>query len=197
MLCGFLTLTSLSMPMLDAQAAMSPLSLAVVPPVQFPPDDYTITGARVSVLWGRHRDIYGLDIGLLGNITEQAFVGLGIAGGFNMTKGNTTVIGLQAAGGANVNYNKTHISGIQFALVANYNEAASSVAGIQLAAVNQAAFTDIYGFQIGVYNRSQSVYGLQIGVVNVTNNLHGVQIGLVNFNHSGPFKVSPILNVGF
>ncbi|MGZ3796156.1 MAG: LA_2272 family surface repeat-containing protein, partial [Pseudobdellovibrionaceae bacterium] len=74
----------------------------------------------------------------------------------------------------------------------------STVAGIQLALLaNLSAFTDIYGLQVGLYNRAKDVYGLQVGLVNVTDNLHGVQIGLINFNHKGPFAMSPILNIGF
>ena len=88
-----------------AFAAMTPLSIGILPPVQFPPSDYSITGARLSLLWGHHRDLYGLDLGGLGNITDQAFTGAAIAGVFNMTSGTTHIIGLQAAGIANMNSN--------------------------------------------------------------------------------------------
>ena len=181
-----------------AQAAVSPLSLGIVPPVQFPPDDFAITGARISGLWGRHRDVYGLDLGLLGNITDQNFVGVGLAGIFNVTRGAATVVGLQFAGATNLNYNKTKIYGIQAAVGMNYQEQSSSVVGLQIALLgNIAAFTDIYGAQVGIFNRALDVYGFQIGLVNVASSLHGIQIGLVNFNAKGPFSVSPFLNVGF
>jgi hypothetical protein len=178
-------------------AALSPLGVAIIPPVQFPPGDFSITGARISLLWGQHRDVYGVDLGLLGNITEQDFVGVGVSGLFNITKGTTYVTGLQAAGFGNFNNQKTNVYGLQLAAIMNYNKAESSVYGVQLAAANIADHTDIYGFQMGVYNSAKAVYGVQFGLVNMTNNLHGVQIGLVNFNSAGPFKVSPILNVGF
>lgn len=182
---------------LPSFAATSPLAFGVVPPVQFPPDDFNITGARFSLLWGRHRDVYGLDIGALGNITEQRFVGMGLSGGFNYTQGQTTIIGAQIAGGANVNTNKTNVYGVQFALGFNSNTATSSVTGLQLALANLSGHTHIYGIQAGVYNHAQAVYGLQIGLVNVATSLHGVQIGLINFHHKGIFAVSPILNIGF
>jgi hypothetical protein len=182
----------------SAHAAISPVSVAIVPPVQFPPGDFSVTGVRASVLWGKHRDVYGLDVGLLGNITEQTFTGVAVSGIFNNTRGVTNILGLQFAGITNINTNKTSVYGLQAALGANYNAAAANVVGIQLALLaNVAPFTDIYGLQIGLYNRAKEVYGFQIGLVNVADNLHGIQIGLANFNNKGPFAISPILNVGF
>ena len=181
-----------------AHAAFTPLGFGVAPPVQFPPRDFSITGARVSALYGEARDLYGVDIGLLGNITDQEFTGLAISGLFNATKGTTNIIGLQLAGVTNINTSKTMVAGVQAALGVNYNSAASTISGLQLAGIaNISPFTDIYGAQLGLYNRAKDVYGLQIGLVNIADNLHGVQIGLVNFNHKGPFTISPFLNVGF
>lgn len=181
-----------------AHAAVSPLSVALLPPLQFPPDDFSITGARLSILWGDHRDIYGFDLGLLGNITEQRFVGLGVSGLLNLTHGQTTVIGFQAAGAANYNTEKTGVYGAQMTLGLNYNQAASTVAGVQLAPIaNFSPFTEIYGLQVGLFNKAQDVYGLQIGLVNFASSLHGLQIGLLNFQQKGIFAVSPILNFGF
>jgi hypothetical protein len=181
----------------QAFAAVSPVSVAIAPPIQFPPGDFNVTGVRASLLWGKHRSVYGIDVGLLGNITEQTFTGIAVAGGFNKTGGDTTITGLQLAGGANINTNKTTIVGLQAALGMNYNTGASTIAGVQLALVNMSAFTDIYGVQAGLYNKAKDVYGLQLGLINVADNLHGIQIGLVNFNAKGPFAISPILNIGF
>lgn len=178
-------------------AAMTPLSVGVVPPVQLPPQDYTITGARVSVLYGHHHNVYGLDLGLVGNITQQNFVGVGLAGIFNATHGTTRIIGLQAAGVGNFNTNKIAVYGLQLALFTNYNSGESELFGLQVAAANLSEFTTIYGVQAGLYNKAKAVYGFQIGIVNVASSLHGVQIGLLNFNATGLFKVSPFLNVGF
>jgi hypothetical protein len=179
----------------NANAAVSPVGISILPPVQFPPADFDVTGVRASVLWGHHRNFYGLDLALGGNITDQNFYGIGVAGLFNYTAGTTA--GMQIAGGANINKNKTTIVGLQAAILTNINTAASSVTGLQVAIANLSDHTNIYGVQAGIYNVAQAVYGLQIGLVNVTNNLHGLQIGLVNFHHEGVFKVSPILNFGF
>ncbi len=181
-----------------ANAFFTPLAFSIIPPVQFPPSDFSITGARFNLLYGKHRDVYGLDIGALGNVTDQTFVGLGVAGVANVTRGTTHAIGLQAAGITNVNTNKTRVYGVQLAGLVNMNTAESMVAGIQVSALaNIAEFTDIYGAQIGLYNRAKDVYGFQIGLVNVATNLHGVQIGLANINQKGLISVSPFLNIGF
>lgn len=181
----------------QAHAAVSPLSIAIVPPLQFPSDDFTITGLRASVLYGKHQDVYGIDLGLIGNVTTQTFVGIGLAGGFNMTTGQTTAIGGQIAGIANYNTSQTKVVGVQAALGMNYNGGETSVSGLQLALVNMSAHTTIYGFQLGAYNKAKAVYGFQIGLVNECENLHGLQIGLMNFHKNGVFSVSPILNFGF
>jgi hypothetical protein len=180
-----------------AHAFFSPLSVGIIPPVQFPPDEFSITGVRISAIYGNHRDLYGIDIGVLGNITQQDFVGIGISGLANITHGNTTIIGLQLAGAVNYNSQKTNVYGVQVALGMNDNTAESSVTGLQLALVNLSPNTTINGFQLGIYNRALTVNGFQIGLVNATNSLRGLQIGLINFNHTGFFEVSPILNVGF
>lgn len=181
-----------------AHSAVTPLSVGLFPPVQFPPSDFSITGVRLSLLWGRHRDMYGVDFGALGNITEQDFVGIGLSGLVNYTQGQTTAIGAQLAGGANINLNKTNVYGVQVAGALNSNRADSSVNGLQAALLaNLSPFTTVRGAQVGLYNTARTVYGLQIGLVNVAESLHGIQIGLVNFHHKGVFSVSPILNIGF
>ncbi len=183
--------------LVPAYAAVTPLSFAIIPPVQFPPSDFSVTGIRLSAGWGRHRDVYGIDIGLIGNITEQTHTGISASGLFNYTKGNVTALGFQLAGGANVNMQKTTIIGLQAALIANYNNAESSVNGVQLSLANISDHTHIRGVQIGLYNTARTVYGFQIGLINMTENLYGLQIGLMNFHHSGIFPVAPFLNVGF
>lgn len=179
-----------------SRAAITPLAVSLVPPLQFPSDENSVTGVRLSALWGHHRDVYGFDFGGIGNITDQDFVGVGLAGVFNLTYGETR--GLQVAGLTNVNLQKTTVVGVQLAGLLNYNKAESSATGLQLALLgNISSFTNVYGGQVGLYNTAKEVYGFQIGLVNVTESLHGIQIGLLNFHRKGTFYVSPILNVGF
>jgi hypothetical protein len=182
---------------LNSFAAISPLSINLVPPLQFPPDDFSVTGVRASILWGQHRDMYGIDFGLIGNITDQTHTGIGVSGIFNYTKGNTTALGLQLAGLTNINTSKAKIYGLQVALGLNLNSGESTLVGFGIAAANITPFTDVYGVQLGVYNKAREVYGFQVGLVNSATNLHGIQIGLLNFNDKGLFAVAPFLNVGF
>lgn len=181
----------------EAKASISPVSIAIIPPVQFPPNSFSIVGVRASALWGRHRDIYGFDFSAVGNITEQDFVGVGASGVFNWTQGQTTILGLQLAGVLNLNTDKTKVYGLQVALGANSNTAASKVVGLQVSMANLGKHTNIYGFQVGLYNRALNVYGIQVGIVNYATSLHGIQIGLINFHHKGTVSVSPIINIGF
>jgi hypothetical protein len=180
-----------------AQAGVSPLGLSIVPPVELPPQDFTVVGARVSVIYGENYNVYGVDLGAIGNITDQNFVGVGVSGVFNLNKGESTIVGLQAAGLTNINVNKATIVGAQIAAGLNSNQAESSLVGLELGLINYAPFTHIMGLQAGLYNRAHVVSGLQIGLVNVADNLQGIQIGLANINHQGLFAFSPFLNIGF
>ena len=181
-----------------ANAGVSPVGFSLVHKVELPPSDFSVTGLRLSALWGIHRKVYGFDFGGLGNITEQQFVGTAVSGGFNLNQGQTHIVGLQAAGVANINNNNARILGLQVAGLLNSNKAESRVLGLQIAAIaNISPHTDVYGAQIGLYNRAHDVYGFQIGLINMADSLHGIQIGLLNFNVRGLFAVSPILNIGF
>jgi hypothetical protein len=179
----------------SALGAVTPLAISVFPPVAFPGNDFTTTGVRLSLLWGDIKDVYGFDIGGIGNITDHGFGGIGISGVFNITKGATK--GTQIAGLFNYNEQKTDITGLQIAGLLNRNAAASSVLGLEVAAINYVPFTSVTGFQIGVINKSLNVNGFQIGLINMTQNLHGIQIGLLNFYDKGLFVVSPVINIGF
>jgi hypothetical protein len=181
----------------STEAAMSPLAASIFPPVQFPPSGFNITGARASVLWGRHLTVRGIDVGVLGNITDQAFAGIGVSGLVNYNRGTANVVFLQAAGIANINVNKASVVGLQLAGIANSNVAESSVLGVQIALANLSSHTHIMGFQLGAYNQARTVSGFQIGIINQTDILHGIQIGLLNFHRQGAFAVSPIINIGF
>jgi hypothetical protein len=192
-----LLLVALFLTTLSAQAGVTPLGIAIMPPVELPPQDFTVVGARVSVIYGENYNMYGVDLGAIGNVTDQNFVGIGVSGVFNYNKGESTILGLQAAGITNVNVNKTRIVGLQVAAGLNSNQAESSIVGLELGLVNYAPFTHIMGIQAGLYNRAHVVTGFQIGLINVADNLQGIQIGLANINHQGLFAFSPFLNIGF
>ncbi len=202
----------LFMSSITSYASVSPLAISIFPFFQFPPDNWTVAGVRTSLFFGEHDNLYGVDLGIIGNITQKDFFGMGMAFGFNKTKdanivaaqlagvtninsGTVNVVGLQLAGIANVNSGNTNIIGFQAAMGANYNSK-GRVLGLQLGGANLGPGTSIYGIQIGGFNRADSVFGLQLGVVNMAKALHGLQIGLLNFNSSGPLPFFPVLNFG-
>ncbi len=180
-----------------AQAALSPVAIAIVPPLQFPPYNFSVTGLRVSALWGNHRSVYGIDLGVIGNMTDGQMTGISASGIFNYNKGEMVGVLLQGAGIGNFNKSKARIYGVQLAGIINSNGGESTVGGLMLAAVNYGPFTNIRGFQVGLYNKAHDVAGFQIGIINDCETLHGLQIGLLNFHRKGLFSVAPILNVGF
>jgi hypothetical protein len=182
----------------SAQAGVSPLGLGLIHKIEFPPEDFTVAGVRVSALWGIHRQMYGFDFGGIGNITEQDFGGLAISGGFNSNLGATHILLLQLAGVANYSTAKFNVLGLQVAGGVNSVQGEANVVGIQVAGLaNLTPHETVGPLQVGLYNQTHAVYGFQIGLINVVDELHGFQIGLLNFNHTGVFAIAPILNVGF
>lgn len=180
-----------------ANAAISPIAIDIVPPIQFPPSDFTVTGLRVGIV-GEHRNMYGIDLAAIGNITDLSFAGLAVSGIFNNTRGTTDIVGLQLAGITNINTGKTNVVGLQVAGAINANKTTSSVVGLNVAVLgNLSPNTSVYGIQVGLYNQAIDIYGFQIGLINNVTNLHGLQLGLINFNEKGLFRVCPIINAGF
>jgi hypothetical protein len=191
-----LVVTSVSFSASPARAAVTPLAVSILAPVQFPTERFTIAGARISAFWGDHSDVYGFDLGLIGNMTDHDSVGVAVSGIFNYNKGQSTIVGLQFAGITNINVDHSRVFGVQAAAV-NMNYGESTIVGLGVGLANITASTDIWGVQAGIYNTSRTVNGFQFGLVNIAQSLHGVQIGLVNINRTGLFLVAPILNVGF
>lgn len=178
-----------------AHAATTPISVSIVDPVQFPPSNWDVTGLRANLIYGNHRNVYGIDVGVVNR--SKRFAGVSAAALANINDDHMFAGGFQFAGIANVNRKKAMIVGAQVAAVANYNHGESSVIGVQLALANLTSHTTINGIQLGLYNSARTVRGLQIGVINRTQNLTGIQIGLMNVYEKGTFKYSPILNAGF
>jgi hypothetical protein len=145
---GILLVTSIicSVPAAAEQSDNTPLEVALFPPLQLPSTDFGVKGIRLSLV-GLNRELRGLDLGLLGNMTNVEFKGVAISGLFNYNRGASTVVGLQVAG------------------VANINSGHSEVYGIQLAGFNKAG--TIYGLQLGLVNIATELHGIQIGLVNI------------------------------
>lgn len=123
----------------------SPIGVGLFPPLQIPSSDYGISGIRVGVV-GVNRSAAGIDIGLLGNITQQSFTGAAVSLLFNYNKIAADIIGFQVAG------------------LANINGTGSSLYGVQLGLYN--SVTNVYGIQLGLINVAKNLHGIQIGLIN-------------------------------
>jgi hypothetical protein len=151
MLCGkyfggiLLVLALMGSISASAIESNSPIGIGLFPPLQVPNSEFGITGLRVSGV-GINRASIGLDVGLLGNITNQTFKGSAVSLLFNYNKLNADIIGFQIAG------------------LANVNGTGSSLYGIQLGLFNKVTYA--YGLQIGLINVAQNLHGIQIGLIN-------------------------------
>ncbi len=132
-----------------ADSDNSPLELALFPPLQLPGTEFGVKGLRVSIV-GLNREVRGLDLAILGNITNVTFKGTAIAGLFNYNRASSTIIGLQVAG------------------IANINAGQNDVYGVQLAGFNSAG--NVHGLQIGLLNICNQLHGIQIGLFNINKN---------------------------
>ena len=102
------------------------LMLSVFSPGQLPAPSSSITGGRLSLIYGECHELYGLDLGVAGYVREHA-------------------IGVQLA--AIWNGVGTDMDGLQVGLL---NTVEGDLSGLQLGLVNIA--DRLYGCQIGLVN---------------------------------------------
>jgi hypothetical protein len=124
----------------DIFAQEKPIQLALFNPVQIFPENTSIAGLRINLIYGKNASVTGLDWGLVNSTTGiQKGVQFGLVnltnGGFsgwqdglvNISKGNSQ--GLQTGG---VNYHEGYFNGLQLSIV-NYTE---TLKGLQLGLIN-------------------------------------------------------------
>ena len=166
-----------------------PFGASIAEEAQFPNADSDIMGFRLCLLYGRHANVSGLDIGVFGCAVDGCLFGL-----------QTSVI-LNSVGSANgalqiggiANNCIEDFYGVQLSGIANKVD--GSVYGGQLSTFNIAQ--EVGGTQIGVYNKADKVIGVQIGVINWATDMLGVQLGVLNVIKNGPCQYLPILNANF
>ena len=141
-----------------AVSGTSFFALGLAPRVEFPPLDYDVTGLRLNLLIGDHTDVYGLDVGVLGNFVKREIGGLQVAGLFN-------VVG--ESGGA-----------LQLACICNNCKGIFS--GAQIGAVNVAE--KCTGLQLGLVNRAYRLSGVQVGLLNFIDTSAVSLFPIVNFS---------------
>jgi hypothetical protein len=161
---------------------------------QFPHESWDVYGARFNLLSAKHNRVVGLDMGVLSE-TKKLSAGVQMSV-YNLNEGETRIFPLQLGLIANANYGGTKGLGMQASIFANYNKGPAHIVGFQMAIANLGR-NNIYGMQMGLYNRADRIVGLQLGVVNYCSNLHGVQIGLLNVCKSCLIGLMPGINIGF
>ena len=119
----------------------SPLSVSIMPAVEFPPQNWDVYGLRINVLVGKHHDVGGIDIGMIANLSICDAVGLQASGIFSRT--DNVLTGCQ-------------VSPLSFA---------GTLEGIQIGIFNRAE--GLFGLQIGVVNYAYQANGVQLGLINI------------------------------
>ena len=124
-----------------AAAQDRPVQLALVTPIQLFPDDYSITGIRLNLLYGRNLYVTGLDLGLVNHATS------GVSTGYQ-----TGLVGLVDQDFVGWQHNA-------------FNVVEGDFQGLQWGVVNYSRHAN--GLQLGLVNYAVTLKGLQIGLVNV------------------------------
>lgn len=123
------------------QREWSPISVAIVPAVEFPFEDWDVYGIRISTFAGKHHDVGGIDVGAIANIATGDAIGLQMCGIFARTR--DTLTGCQ-------------ISPISLA---------GTLEGIQIGLFNRTE--GLWGLQIGIVNYAYQANGVQFGLINI------------------------------
>ena len=137
----FLAVLSIIFISTPGQAKDRPIQVTLFTPIQIFPEDNSIKGVRINLLYGRNVSITGLDWGLVNHTTTGKSKGIQI--GF-VGLSDSDFMGLQYN---SVNVTKGNVEGLQWGIV-NYAHSMN-------------------GLQIGLVNYAQMMNGLQIGLVNV------------------------------
>jgi len=183
------TIRELAPPELPPAAGILPFAFGIFPAVEIPSQDWDVALFRVNLFVGRHRDVYGLDVGVIGNETTGEFVGVQAAGLYNRigrSEGAFQFAGI-------MNRSAGDFAGLQAAFAANITD--GTMTGFQCGLVNRAARLD--GLQIGFFNIAETGSGVQIGFWNSARSLEGLQIGFGNYNADSSMPFLPIVNFAF
>jgi len=108
----------------------TPISFAIVDPIQLPTHDWDVVGLRINCIYGRNVNFTGLDLGLI-NATDELAVGLQAGLGGNYAReARAWQMGF-------INYAEL-LKGLQIGVV-NY---AGTAEGVQIGVVNVIADKD-------------------------------------------------------
>lgn len=135
--------------------------------------DVAIHGLRFNLGAAENREVRGVDLFGLGNLTSGDQIGTQL-GFYNRVGGD--------------------LAGLQLGVFAS--EVEGRTRGLQVASLYNRADEAGGGQMAAFLNRASRVRGLQIALWNDAEDLEGLQIGLVNVVRNGWIPVFPLLNVG-
>lgn len=165
-----------------------PIGIYLLPNIGFPSEHWDVGPIRINLISGRNRDVYGLDLGIVGNMATEEFAGLQLAGIFNRIGHSDGAV--QFAG--IFNHSCGDFTGLQVAIA---NIVDGEMDGLQIGLCNRASVLD--GMQLGFVNIIDSGDGVQIGVINSARELDGLQIGVINVIRDSTMPFLPIINFAF
>ena len=192
------------------------IMLSVWSPGELPGPSSAIHGGRLTFFYGECRELYGLDIGLLGaNYVRERMYGFQCSAIFNYVDNGAgyqwgfaniaehEFYGLQRGAwnsaemidGVQCGHVNTagFVDGCQFSGILNW---ADDIAGLQVShGWNHAG--DGAGMQWAPVNTANRFAGFQLGVFNWANELDGLQLGFINVVAHQTVPVLPFLNIGF
>ena len=187
---------------IDRPWGWSPLGVGVAAPIQLPFTDTDIYGLRFGGVFGRNRNVYGVDAGLvemgggdfagiqasafgwtardayglqcaaLANVVNGDFHGIQV-GSFNFVFAEPAC-GIQVGGILNFN---ASFEGVQLGLL---NWETSAFAGWQVGGLANVVKEDAAGFSVGALNFMNRFVGFQLGAVNLAEECTGLQLGVFN-----------------
>jgi len=185
---GLMTFISIANDVIE-EPQQFPFGVCLVEEAQYPNSQTDIMGFRLCFLYGRHANLSGFDIGVIGCGVDGCLLGLQVSSVLNNVGSSNGA--LQIAGIANNSYEDFY--GFQLSGIVNNSE--GSVFGGQISVFNLSKNID--GTQIGVYNKVESMNGFQIGVINWAHEMNGIQLGLLNIIEKSPCPYLPVINSYF
>ena len=171
------------------QPQVFPIGIGITDQAEFPVAEADIMGGRLCLVYGRHANVAGLDIGVIGCVVDGSLFGLQTSVLLNNV-GSANGAG-QIAGIANNCYEDFY--GFQVAGIANNTQ--GCVHGGQIASFNMAK--ELKGTQIAVFNKAEKAVGIQIGVINWATEMKGIQLGVLNIIENRQCPYLPLINANF
>jgi hypothetical protein len=149
-----------------------PFAVGIWPSLDARPGQRVENRFVLGLLIGHSDELDGLQLSLVGSVTEARMRGAQISNAFNLARGWSR--GLQLSAGVNIATGEFH--GLQAAPV---NVAVGAFRGAQMGVVNLSQ-GELEGARFGVVNLAQSQRGASFAVVNLADTHAGPTIGVVN-----------------